>query len=995
MIFLNSYLKLMGILILLSCTSLIYGQLGWVKHYELPDTNSFFYDVEPTQDGGYFLVGSMREASPLALYMKPLIIRVDSDGDIIWRKKYPSLLASEILEVKELPNGGAIFMCSNTTNVYVGATTAAGEIDWIQTYIGSPPPLIDGARIYGKSLQNTDDGNFLVIDDYGSAFKITPSGTILWTAETHDVALPFFMSGYGNNMVEIGNDSFVVVGGENISTSFLSIDTLNMTAIIVNSTGVIQRKVLDSTDMKGISVIRTNDQSLLFVGNTDFNLNDSLVLIKTDDNLNTIWRKKHFLNIVAGQSPTTSIEVWGIEEIANGEIWCLVGEQTTGLAYLWIYVFDSNGNYLKTVPLSTVLASTTSNYLTYTQSLGLVLGNLHNPIPKLIKSGDGQLVVGLTWYSHDTYIEGMALVKVDTSGFIRPALEGTVFGDYNMDCNLNSGDIPLAGWPVTATRASDGLIFYGTSDTSGFYEIQIDSGTFTVELSSIVPSYWQPCILSHQVTFNGQARDTIDFALQPMISCPLMRVDLSVPLLRMTASSDYTVSACNLGTAVSPNTRVEVIIDPTLNVLGTSIPITSQNNNVYTFNIGTVPVGVCEEFTIQVKVDTSAQIGQTHCSEAHVYPDSICIPSYWNGAVLEVDGNCTNDTVFFEITNTGANMVNNLEYYVFEDHVMMRQGTFLIANGITTVVAQPALPGKTYRLSAEQEANFPPLIGDLLATRVVEGCVLNSNGSFNIGFVNQFSNGFRDPFTAIDCQPNISSYDPNDKSAQPEGYQSQHYIDAITAIDYKVRFQNTGTDTAFHVMIKDTLSPHLDPSSIQMGASSHAYTWRLLDNGILKVSFSDIQLVDSTANEPLSHGFFRYRIHQQPNNTAGTVINNSAAIYFDYNPPIITNTTFHTVGENFITINLSTAKIYEKDIEVKLYPNPFKDFTTLEVQGEDYEKLTLKVYDLSGRVIQTLYGQNTSSMKIYRQDLPQGVYIYQLEGDGQRISTGKMVVQGN
>jgi len=986
MAFLNFYFKLMSILILINSASLAYGQYGWTKHYIDPYYSIEFYDVEATQDGGYFMAGRATHAGGA---ITPVLIRLDMDGDVIWHQVYPNSLGGKIIEVKELPNGGAIFWCDEimgTGQVGVIGTTPTGAVDWLQTYTGAG--LTSGISFIGAyGIERTDDGNFILFNPDGTVFKVSPSGTLLWTKETYDPGANYLFhpSPFGHGIVEAGVDSFVFIGGESVGTTGTA---FQMTAVLLDASGVLKREVLATNNTKGISVLKTDDQELIFCGNTDDLPTDSLVLVKTDINLNPIWTKKHLLD-------TVKVDIWDIEQASNGDIWCLGSRVAFSFGGgpqndVRIYVYDENGNYKRTIELSNTLNTSAFSYSIYEQ----FELSLENPTGSLTKAADGNLVVGLSVLESPSSRSYLAHLKIDSLGLTSPVIEGKIFGDYNTNCTFDVGDLRLPAWTVEATRISDGKVFYGTSDIYGDYKIAVDSGTFS--LSSVGLNYWQPCVATPQVSFYGQSRDTVDFALQPSVLCPLMQVDLSAPLLRATGGgSSYTVSACNLGTAPSPNTIVEVSIDPFLNVLGASIPILSQNNNLYTFNVGSVGVGACLDFSISVIVDTAAQIGQTHCSEAHIYPDSICIPNYWSGAIIGVNGNCLNDTTVFEITNFGTNMSNSLNYYVFEDHVMMRQGIFQLNNGVTDIVKQPVNPGRTYRLSADQETGFPALIGDVFATKAVEGCVTNSTGGFNTGFVNQFSNGSSSPFIAVDCQPSVAAFDPNDKSAQPEGYQSQHYIDTTTAIDYKIRFQNRGTDTAFYVMIKDTLSPYLDPSTIQMGASSHAYTWKLLDNGVLKVSFSNIKLVDSTTNEPLSHGFFRYKIQQKANNSAGTVINNSAAIYFDYNPPIITNTTFHTIGENFITIILSTEQVYENDIAVKVYPNPFKDFTTLEVRGKDYESLTLEVYDLSGRIIQTLKAKHTSTMKIYSQDLPQGVYIYELKGDHQRISTGKLIVQAN
>jgi len=88
-------------------------------------------------------------------------------------------------------------------------------------------------------------------------------------------------------------------------------------------------------------------------------------------------------------------------------------------------------------------------------------------------------------------------------------------------------------------------------------------------------------------------------------------------------------------------------------------------------------------------------------------------------------------------------------------------------------------------------------------------------------------------------------------------------------------------------VIRDTLSEFLDVTSIQQGASSHPYQLEILEYNILKFTFANINLVDSVTNEPESHGFVSFRISQLDSLPLGTVIHNSAAIFFDYEPPVI------------------------------------------------------------------------------------------------------------
>ena len=105
------------------------------------------------------------------------------------------------------------------------------------------------------------------------------------------------------------------------------------------------------------------------------------------------------------------------------------------------------------------------------------------------------------------------------------------------------------------------------------------------------------------------------------------------------------------------------------------------------------------------------------------------------------------------------------------------------------------------------------------------------------------------------------AYDPNDKLATTSsGNTDVWQLNEDEWIDYTIRFQNTGTDTAFNVVITDTLPANLDPGSIVMGASSHTFTWELRDAGTLKFYFPNILLPDSNINEPRSHGFVGFRI---------------------------------------------------------------------------------------------------------------------------------------
>ena len=106
------------------------------------------------------------------------------------------------------------------------------------------------------------------------------------------------------------------------------------------------------------------------------------------------------------------------------------------------------------------------------------------------------------------------------------------------------------------------------------------------------------------------------------------------------------------------------------------------------------------------------------------------------------------------------------------------------------------------------------------------------------------------------CQEATGSYDPNLIEVSPKGIGANGLISpADSVLDYTIHFQNTGTDTAFTVMVLDTLDSHLNVASIKQGASSHPCQIDIKPGNILTATFKHILLPDSIINEKKSHGF--------------------------------------------------------------------------------------------------------------------------------------------
>ncbi|MDB5251612.1 MAG: type sorting protein [Flaviaesturariibacter sp.] len=133
----------------------------------------------------------------------------------------------------------------------------------------------------------------------------------------------------------------------------------------------------------------------------------------------------------------------------------------------------------------------------------------------------------------------------------------------------------------------------------------------------------------------------------------------------------------------------------------------------------------------------------------------------------------------------------------------------------------------------------------------------------------------------------VGSFDPNNKLDDVGG---TFYNDRYKSGDrllYMINFQNTGTDTAFTVVVRDTLSSSFTVSSLQVVGASHPYTLAVNGNR-LQWTFTNIRLVDSLSNESKSHGYLMFRIRPKAGLPVGQVLSNRASIYFDYNLPVLT-----------------------------------------------------------------------------------------------------------
>ena len=239
--------------------------------------------------------------------------------------------------------------------------------------------------------------------------------------------------------------------------------------------------------------------------------------------------------------------------------------------------------------------------------------------------------------------------------------------------------------------------------------------------------------------------------------------------------------------------------------------------------------------------------------------------------------------------------------------------------------------------------------------------------------------------TFSSVQTVVGSYDPNDKT---EARGSNVQIGQFTQNDYlfyTIRFQNSGTASAETVRIEDALESEFDFASIRMVSASHNYTMQRVNNKIIW-TFDYINLPSEMADEPGSHGYVTFKIKLNPGFAVNDVIENTAKIYFDFNPAIVTNT-FQTT---FIP-NLNTVAFGANNVMV--YPNPAKEIVSISLQNATEHMQKIVIYDMVGKSIKTISANNAQEVSIPIHDVSTGVYLIEITTVNNLKQIRKLIVK--
>ena len=934
-----------------------------------------------TRDRGFLVAGFSNSSmeDPTDRDFDIFILRTDVEGELLWSKYYDEGYEERAYDMVEAQDGGFIIVgdfidvIGGDKDLYIMKIDKDGKFLWSKTYGRSGDDS-------GNEIVVDNDGNYVIA---GNSFKdetnqdqdfyilkIDQEGNEIWSktlgTERDDSALA----------ITTINDGYAVIGK---TRNDIGVDN-NILFYRLSDEGAVKwfKEIKTNQNEEGKDIISTKDGQLIisgFIGD-----NADVYLAKYSDEGVKIWDNSYDIAGFAEEGESLmelengNIVIAGFAEVAADNVDFLIMAVDREGAVLWK---NTTGQAQK-IDFASDLVVTADGGFAFTGWVSNDISGVDNDLSLIKTDGNGQTFTSF--------------------------ISGSIFVD---GCNdfQPTGDLPLKDWIIKAENEHH--TFYGSTDENGFYSIKVDTGNYKIDAFPI-NSYWKPCVPGGYFVNVENFYSTIDrpIPVTAEINCPFMEVNVSTPFLAECSEVVYNVQYCNLGTSVGEDAYIEVELDDKLSFESSSMPFASQTASKYIFELGDVAVSQCGSFTINTSLACEGiASGQAALVSATIFPDTICTEPdpNWDQSSIIVSGVCLEDSIQFIIANVGdGDMISPRASVVVIQDVIFLKDNFQLKSGNSKSINVPKGQGSTYRIIAEQSEGHP---GRSYPTIAVEGCPGDTVDNLETGYVTIFSEDDRNPYKSIDVQEinNNPSKEAVALRGYPKGYGDERFISTDTDLKYTISFSNPGLDTVNQIVIRDTLPEGLDIASVVPGPSSHPYEFKIYDGGILKFTFNQISLApldSSTELLPTSKGYITYTVKQIPGNTPGTTISNSAAVYFTDLDYIETNREVYTVGgelTDFVVDGTITSVPpdlgFSSDFKVKIQPNPFVTKTTFTIQSsKPYKVVDFILYDVTGRVMRIEKFSGTE-YEFSREHLVAGMYFYSMLIEGNRISSGKILIE--
>jgi uncharacterized repeat protein (TIGR01451 family) len=533
-------------------------------------------------------------------------------------------------------------------------------------------------------------------------------------------------------------------------------------------------------------------------------------------------------------------------------------------------------------------------------------------------------------------------------------------------CNPNPAAKSLAMKMIES--APTGRITF--TDTGGFYNLVLPQGQHSIK--QIIQGHElqrQTCPLpaapEYSVNFTGTGLLEVDKDFKNQTyNCTKLGVGLFTGRNRLCSKRQYDITYSNDGLTSEPNARIRLWLPMYVSLFSASRPYTITPDSAIVFALGNLGPGQTGIINIVDSVHCINGLNgtETGCVSARIEPLELCgavTPSSinWNGAWLDAKATTlsTGGPVRIAMYSKGASMTDSTKFRIAVGS-FVREGKLKLQSGDSLVIISPPMGMNMVYLSLEQPKNCP----------AGTSSSLSHNGRKDAVTFLSFENGWFQFQNHTFCDVYRFSYDPNEKVVEPK-----QDINPGNILTYTIHFENYGNDTAYAVAIADTFSANLDFRSFNFLESSHPCTPLIDQNGplnIINFMFNPIKLTAKKQDSVASKGYVRFTMNSKTDLLPGDEIKNTAHIYFDRNPAIVTNT---VVSKIYTPPSPTALDKTKKSKGLSLFPNPAKNSVWLDLPDAEKSE-SVKVFDVKG-VLMLESKFNAGELNI--QCLKPGIYV--------------------
>lgn len=257
---------------------------------------------------------------------------------------------------------------------------------------------------------------------------------------------------------------------------------------------------------------------------------------------------------------------------------------------------------------------------------------------------------------------------------------------------------------------------------------------------------------------------------------------------------------------------------------------------------------------------------------------------------------------------------------------------------------------------------------------LIDSSVVNMGDSLDFTLTVNGSTGETDLTNNSDTltQQVVGAIDPNDKHASAVSIEP-----GTSRLEYLINFQNTGTDTAYQVVIKDELESRLQAGTLEMISASHDYELQV-EGQKLSWTFNNILLPDSGANYAGSQGFVKFSVGISPGLMKGDTLVNDADIFFDFQQPVHTDE-----ARTAVVTHISLKENPGAVSQIEFYPNPAVD--EIKILSQATETQMLHLIDMSGKRLDVIELHPGEEKSYSVQHLKRGFYLLKSETEAYRL----------